>query len=198
MADMMRSDIERAERLRAVTDNLFFWQGLRFVPFGPFLILAALASSYSGAFRWLVTAMIVAAMLGATYASTMFATRYRREFGSVRPIPGAHATRSALKWFLIYPVMFASLALDLFWRSPILISGVVWGGAVLLYRHSTGAGREHYFVLAAAIGILSLAPAAIGVTSKEAVTLLFLVLGAGYTICGLLDDRQMRRIVKPA
>ena len=57
--------------------------------------------------------------------------------------------RSLAKWLLVYPIMFGAFALDLLQPMPILISGLVWAGAILLYRHLPGGGRDHYLVLAA-------------------------------------------------
>jgi len=81
---------------------------------------------------------------------------------------------------------------------PILVSGLVWGGAILLYRRSTGGGRDHYFVLAAMLAALALAPLAAGTTSKEMSYVMFIVLGAGFSVCAWLDDREMRRVLKGA
>ena len=40
MAGITIDDIERSARVRAVTDNFFFWQGRRFIALGPVLIVA--------------------------------------------------------------------------------------------------------------------------------------------------------------
>ena len=117
----------------------------------------------------------------------------------MRPIPNAHSKRSRIKWLLVYPVMFASLAADLLVDTlPFMVSGIVWGCSLILYRNSTGGGRTHYFVLAAALAALSLAPLATAVSIKETVTIMMLVLGAGYTASALLDDRELRKVLPGA
>jgi hypothetical protein len=197
MADLTMDDIERSGRVRAVTDNLFFWQGLRFVSLGPAVMIAALANMPIVHER-VGNAVLIACLIAATIASSLIGRRYRRDFGDVRPIPGAHTLRSRLKWLLVYPLMFGALAVDLLQPLPIFVSGPVWAIGLLLYRFSTGGGRDHYIALAAALAALALGPVVAGVTSKQTVTIMFLTLGAGFTACAWLDDREMRSILRGA
>ena len=198
MAEITAHDIDRSQKLRAVTDNFFFWQGLRFVALGPVMMLAALIASQPAVHERISNFILIAAMLAALFASSRLGRRYRREFGSVSPIPGAHRVRSLAKWLIVYPLMFGAFALDLFRPMPILVSGLVWGGAILLYRQSTGGGRDHYLILAAAVAALTLGPLAAGVSSKGMSYVMMLVLGAGFSVCAILDDREMRRVLKGA
>ena len=198
MAELTAHDIDRSQKLRAVTDNFFFWQGLRFVALGPVMMLAALIASQPAVHERIGNFILIAAMLAALFASSRLGRRYRREFGSVSPIPGAHRVRSLAKWLIVYPLMFGAFALDLFRPMPILVSGLVWGGAILLYRQSTGGGRDHYLILAAAVAALTLGPLAAGVSSKGMSYVMMLVLGAGFSVCAILDDREMRRVLKGA
>ena len=195
MTQLTMDDVERGARVRAVTDNFFFWQGLRFIPLGPVLMIAAL-SNMPGTDQPVGKILLVASFVAATWASTIVGRRYRRDFGSVRPIPGAHSTRSRIKWLIVYPLMIASLAVDLKSLLPIFLSGPVWAAGLVLYRHSTGGGRFHYLALAATIAALALAPIAAGLTARETVTIMFLILGAGFTACAWLDDREMRSILR--
>jgi hypothetical protein len=197
MTELTMDDVERVERVRAVTDNFFFWQGLRFIFLGPLVIVAVLANMLS-ANEAVGNGVVIACLVAATWASTVVGRRYRRDFGSVRPLPGAHATRSRVKWLIVYPLMIASLALDLLYSLPVFVSGLVWAAGLILYRYSTGGGRFHYFALAAAIAVLALAPVAAGLTSREVMNVMFLVLGAGFTACAWLDDREMRSILRGA
>ena len=198
VAELTVHDIDRSQKLRAVTDNIFFWQGLRFVALGPVMILAGIVASLPALDERIGNLILIAALIAATFASARLGRRYRREFGSVSPIPGAHRVRSLAKWLLVYPVMFGAFALDLLRPMPILVSGLVWGGAILLYRRSTGGGRDHYLVLAAMVAALALAPIVADVTSKTATYLMIIVLGAGFSVCAILDDREMRRVLKGA
>src|SRR5688572_10252716 len=197
MAELTMDDIERSGRVRAVTDNLFFWQGLRFVALGPVVMIAAFANM-PGVHERVGKAVLIACLIAATIASSLIGRRYRRDFGNVRSIPGAHALRSRLKWLLVYPLMFGALAVDLLQPLPIFLSGPVWAVGLILYRYSTGGGRDHYFALAAVLAALGLAPVAAEVTSKQSVTIMFLTLGAGFTTCAWLDDREMRSILRGA
>lgn len=196
MAELTAYDVDRSERLRAITDNFFFWQGLRFVALGPVLMLAGLVASLREIHEPAGDVILVAAAIAAILASSRLGQRYRHEFGVVNPIPGAHRTRSLAKWLVVYPLMFGALALDFWLPMPVMVSGLVWGGAVLLYRQSTGGGREHYLVLAAVLAALALGPLAVAVTSRQMIFVMFVVLGAGFSVCAVLDDREMRRVLK--
>jgi hypothetical protein len=197
MTELTIDDIARGERVRAVTDNFFFWQGLRFVALGPALMLAGLAN-LPGVDETVGTSVLIAVLIVTMLASSWTGRRYRRDFGHVRPLPGAHALRSRVKWLLVYPVMFGALALDLLRPMPILVAGPVWAAAILMYRSSTGGGRRHYIVLAAAVAALGLAPLIVEATGRQIVSILFLTLGAGYTACAWLDDLEMRSILRGA
>lgn len=197
MAGLTIDDIERSERVRAVTDNVFFWQGLRFLGLGPLLMVTALATM-KGVDETIGNALLFACLLAALFASREMGRRYRRDFGHVRPIAGAHALRSRLKWLVVYPLMLGAFALDLLRPMPVLLSAPVWAGAILLYRASTGGGRGHYLVLAACVAALAPAPFIAAAVGKAMVSVLLLVLGAGFTACAWLDDREMRSILRGA
>ncbi|HEV2816467.1 MAG TPA: hypothetical protein VGW40_04495 [Allosphingosinicella sp.] len=199
MAGITIDDIERSERVRAVTDNFFFWQGRRFIALGPVLIVAAFVTNARIDER-LTKGLLIAATVLALIVSARIGRRYRAEFGSVRPIPGAHALRSRIKWLLVYPAMFASLALDSLYPQalPVFLSGFVWAVGLVLYRKSTGQGRVHYLTLAACLAGLGLVPLATAITGRELVSVMLLVLGAGYTAAVLLDDDEMRAVMKGA
>ncbi|HMG48724.1 MAG TPA: hypothetical protein VK614_14845 [Allosphingosinicella sp.] len=199
MAGITADDIDRSERVRAVTDNFFFWQGRRFVVLGPVLIVASFIANAHLDQR-LVDGLLLAVVVLALIVSVLVGRRYRAEFGSVRSIPGAHARRSRIKWLLVYPAMFASLMLDSLYSSalPVFLSGFVWAVGLVLYRKSTGGGRVHYLTLAACLAGLGLVPLATAMTSRDMVPVMMLVLGAGYTAAVLLDDDEMRAVMKGA
>lgn len=197
MAEITIEDVERSARVRAVTDNFFFWQGRRFIGLGPALIIAGLVANarLQGP---LTKALLIAAALLALIVSAHVGRRYRAEFGSVRPIPGAHAVRSRVKWLLVYPAMLASLLIDSLYAPalPVFLSGFVWAVGLVLYRNSTGGGRVHYLTLAACLAGLGLVPLATAINGREMVAVMMLVLGAGYTAAVLLDDDEMRDVMK--
>lgn len=199
MAGITIDDIERSERVRAVTDNFFFWQGRRFIGLGPVLIVAGLITNAPLDER-LAKGLLVAVAVLALIVSARVGRLYRAEFGSVRPIPGAHSTRSRVKWLLVYPAMGASLALDMLYPAqlPFFLSGFVWAVGLVLYRKSTGGGRVHYLTLAACLAALGPVPLATAITSREMVAVMMLVLGTGYTAAVLLDDDEMRAVMKGA
>jgi hypothetical protein len=199
MAGITADDVDRSARVRAVTDNFFFWQGRRFIALGPVLIVAGFVANARLDER-LANGLLIAALVLALIVSARVGRRYRAEFGRVRPLAGAHALRSRLKWLLVYPAMFASLLLDSLYSAalPVFLSGFVWAVGLVLYRKSTGGGRVHYLTLAACLAGLGLVPLATAMTSRDMVAVMMLVLGAGYTAAVLLDDDEMRAVMKGA
>jgi hypothetical protein len=197
MTEITVDDVARSERVRAVTDNLFFWQGRRFIALGPVLIVAGFIANARLDLR-VAGSLLAAAIAGALIVSAVIGRRYRAEFGSVRPIAGADATRSQAKWLLACPAMLASLALDILYHDtlPLFVSGFVWAAALALYRRSTGGGRPHYLVLAACLAGLGLAPLATGIDGLTLVSVMMLVLGTGHSAAVLLDDDEMREMLR--
>jgi len=188
----------RGARIRAVTDNFFFWQGHRFLALGPVLILAGFIANARLDER-VAGGLLVVAVVLALIVSALVGRRYRAEFGSVRPVPGAHALRSRIKWLLVCPAMFASLLIDFYVASlPVFLSGFVWAVGLVVYRRSTGGKRVHYLTLAACLAGLGLVPLATAIAGRDMVAVMLLVLGVGYTAAVLLDDDEMRAVMKGA
>jgi len=199
MAGLTVDDVKRGERLRAVTDNFFFWQGLRFAPIGVAMIVLAFVTAREDLDERVANGLLIATVAAAVVAIRIIGKTYHRDYGAVRGIPGAHSRRSRFKWLLVYPIMFAAVIADLAIETlPVMLSGVTWAIGLVLYRASTGGERNHYLVLAAALAALSLGPLAIAVTAKQMVTVMLLVLGAGYTVAALLDDKELRELMPGA
>jgi hypothetical protein len=184
--------------VRAVTANYFFWQGLRWLPMG--VVLCVVAAVLTG--DWVPHALrdwgSLPLLATALWLSTSVLGRYyRRRFGDVRPDADLHARRTSIKWLVIYPAMMASMVVDMKMALPLLLSGVVWGVSIELYRRSTGGGRIHYAVAAALLSALGLLPLiGVGLTGKNGVTLLVGVVGVVYIVGGLLDHRALVRILR--
>jgi hypothetical protein len=184
--------------VRAVTANYFFWQGLRWVPMG--VALCVMAAALSGdwvprVFRdWGLWPLLLVALWLST---SVLGRYYRRTFGDVRADSAQHARRTSIKWLVIYPAMMISMIADMKLTLPLLISGIVWGASIELYRRSTGGGRLHYAVAAILFAIGGLLPlAGVGLTGKDGMTLLIGAVGVLYIIGGVLDHRALVRILK--
>lgn len=192
---MAASDLHE---VRAVTANYFFWQGLRWIPLGISLALAGVSSVTSTALppalsRWGNLALLLIALWLST---SVLGGYYRRTFGQVRADPAQHARRTSLKWFVVYPAMMASMAIDIEFVLPILVSGVVWGLSIELYRRSTGGGRAHYAVVCVGLIAFALLPLANAAPAgKDGVSLLIAIVGVVYIIGGILDHRALVRIL---
>jgi hypothetical protein len=185
------------EEVRAIAANYFFWQGLRWIPIGVALIVVAvdlLAKDFFGPLGLLVgmLSLVVAFWM----STTGLRGYYRRNFGRVRADPDLHARRESIKWMVVYPAMMASTIFDLKLSLPIVISGFVWAISLEAYRRSTGGGRVHYVVAAAALCIFGLLPLGGSVpTGKDGVAVLVGFFGLIYVIGGILDHRELVRVM---
>ena len=191
--------VANLHEVRAVTANYFFWQGLRWVPLG--VVLCFTAAGLAGDWvprpvtDWGIWPLVVVAFWLST---SVLGRYYRRTFGDVRPDDAQHARRTSVKWLVVYPAMIASMVVDMKVALPLLLSGLVWGVSIELYRRSTGGGRLHYSVAAVLLCALGLLPlAGIALTGKAGVTLLVGVVGFVYIVGGLLDHQALVRVLRP-
>jgi len=184
------------DRINAVTANFFFWQGLRWVPLG--IALLVVTWSYSAGSplpRSWESPLLIATFAATLAASGMIGRWYARSFGRVRGIPGQHARRTRTKWLVVYPALLVALLVDGIAKPPVLCSGIAFAAAIEAYRRSTGGGRAHYVIASIAFAALTFAPT-LGLTlpGPAALNLLIAVLGATYTIGGILDHRELTRL----
>jgi hypothetical protein len=187
------------ERVREVTDNFFFWQGLRWIPAGLVLVVAGLSWTEGWPLNDAAsTALLLAVLAVGAFASSAIGRHYQRTFGQVRGIPGHHRRRTATKWALVYPAMAGSLVVDAVLEPRVFISGFVWGAAIAAYWWSTGRGRPHYVIAVALLFTFAILPTvgtiAVG---RPILSLFFVVVGGIYMVGGLLDHLALRRVLPP-
>jgi hypothetical protein len=185
-------------RIRAVTANFFFWQGLRWVPLGAALLLVTwstmpsfpLSAPWRNALPWLTMAL----GLGASWLCGKY---YVRTYGHVRSLSGMHARRDAIKWGIVYPAMCLALIIDGLLKPPIMVSGLVFALGIEAYRRSTGGGRRHYLLASVLFGVATLAPT-LGLMQPGRDVLAFVIGGLGivYMIGGVLDHLELRRMLQ--
>ncbi len=187
--------MDDAERIRGFSANFFFWQGLRWVPFGVALIFWAAALSswwpFSDAARDLAP---FAAMIGAVLVYALIGAYYDRAYGRTEALPKLFTQRSRWKWLVVYPFIFGALVVDGIVQPPFLVSAVVIAGAMIAYVRSTGGGRAHYWV--SALVLLGVGVASwfgVAPSGKDGITLLTALLGVIYVVGGVLDHIEMRR-----
>jgi hypothetical protein len=187
------------DRVHSITDNFFFWQGLRLVPVGAaLLVLSATYASWWPIDRRFQGVVLVTVLLVGIVLSGAIGSYYARTFGRVAAAPGAHARRSTIKWLVAYPAMAASLLIDGAVRPPIFITGIVWAAATLAYWWSTGRGRPHYLGATLLFASTAAWPALGAAARGRAMINLFLaVVGATYMINGVLDHLELRRTLPP-
>lgn len=190
---------DELERIRSVTSNYFFWQGLRWVPLGLVIALFGLKDApwwpISGAWN---DVFLLAAVGAVVAACPLIGRYYRRNFGRVVDDAEAHQRRELSKWFVVYPLMFASLVIDMAFKPAFFVTGPVWAGGIVAYWWSTGRGRPHYLVAALCMGALSLVQWQGHVEpGKQMFSVFGLVLGAIYVVGGLLDHFALCRLLRP-
>jgi len=184
------------DRINAITANFFFWQGLRWIPVGVALLVVAWTYGPSSPVpkSW-ESPLLIVAMIAAFAVSSVIGRWYARSFGRVRGIPGQHARRTRTKWLVVYPALLVALLIDGIVKPPVLVSGIAFAAAIEAYRRSTGGGRHHYIMASIAFAALTFAPTLdLATPGVGAVNLLIGVLGATYTIGGLLDHRELKRV----
>lgn len=184
------------ERINAVTANFFFWQGLRWVPVGAALMVVTWSHSPGSPVPKSWDSPLAIATMGLAFAASAMVGRwYARSFGRVRGIPGQHARRTRTKWLVVYPALLIALVVDAIAKPPVLVSGIAFAAAIEAYRRSTGGGRVHYVLASVIFAALTFSPT-LGLTTPGASTLnlLIAVLGATYTIGGVLDHRELTRV----
>lgn len=188
-------DAKRLERIHHLTANYFFWQGLRFVPMGIALLLFAFVIQWPAPV-FVRKVVIVLTLVAGLVLSSMLGRYYKRSFGSVQGIPGQHARRDVVKWLIVYPLLFLSLAIDGLWKGPVFVTGPIWGAATLAYWWSTGRGRLHYIPVALVLSATAFLPT-LGVVPRGAPMLnLFIgLLGGVYIVAGLLDHFELVRLL---
>jgi hypothetical protein len=132
-------------RVHDVTDNFFFWQGLRWVPIGVALMVVSIAMMPGVPLAKPIRPWVgVPFLLVAFWLSTSVLGRYyARHFGRVRMDLSRHKTRTSVKWLVAYPVVLASMVVDAAWKPPVLVSAIAFALAIEAYRESTGGGRTH-------------------------------------------------------
>jgi hypothetical protein len=181
-------------RIHAITDNLFFWQGLRWVPLGVALVLVSIALSPVDPLPkvlrpWVGTPLLVAAFW---LSQSVIGRHYARTVGRVQMDHERHTTRTAIKWLVACPALAFAMVADAHWRPPVLVSAIVLALLIEAYRESTGGGRLHY--VAASVGFMAIAQFPLWNVMAPGVGALSVVmgyLGAIYVIGGVLDHREL-------
>jgi hypothetical protein len=184
----------RSDLIRRVTDNFFFWQGLRWVPMGGLIL--ALVAMPRGWPKWAELGYMTGVVLVAYVASTGVGRYYRRSFGSVTATPGLHRSRSLLKWTVFLPGLVAALVIDVSWEPPVFLSGLAMAGLIVGYWWSTGRGRSHYLVFAFLHAVLAFVPL-VGLAQPGLAMFPWLwgLVGVTYVVGGLLDHRELLAVL---
>lgn len=187
---------ERIHKVRTVTTFFSYWQGLRLVPVGVFLVVDALFISpllpEKGPVFPILLAMLAATLL---FSKILVGGYYRNMYGMVSN-PQVNRRLDTITVLIAAPLITASLLLDYYWQGPLFVSGVVWGTAAWAYQQATGGLRSHWAGFAMALALLVFLPWA-GLSFEWMVSILMAAVGVGYIVCGLLDHRELTRILLP-
>jgi hypothetical protein len=189
---------DRLHTIHDVTDNFFFWQGLRWIPMGAAMVACAAVSSprlpVPPVQRGWIAGLAFAAALW--LSTTVLGGYYTRQFGRVRGDPSRHSLRTSLKWLVAYPALCVALVIDATRAPQVSVSSLAFAIALEAYRQSTGGRRVHYRWAAIGLVAFSTLPA-FGLASpgKGILAPLIGVIGFIYVVGGLLDHRELLRIL---
>ena len=189
---------DRLQAIHDVTDNFFFWQGLRWIPMGAAMVACAAVSSPRLPLPpiqrgWIAVLSFAAALWLST---TVLGGYYTRHFGRVRGDPSRHSLRTSIKWLVAYPAICLALLIDATRAPHVSVSGLAFAIALEAYRQSTGGRRAHYrwaaigLVAFSTLPVFGLAPPGKGLLAP-----LIGVIGFIYVVGGVLDHRELVRIL---
>lgn len=191
---------DRLRQIHDVTDNFFFWQGLRWIPMGAAMLAYATLSSprvpiHAPVREWIGVPMFAVAFWLST---SVLGRYYARHFGCVRGDPSKHRVRTSVKWLIVYPAIVVAMLVDAAFAPPVVVSALALALAIEAYRQSTGGGRGHYIGAAIGLIVFSILPlSGVVPTGKYGLTPLIGILGLIYIVGGVLDHRELVRILAP-
>ena len=188
------------KRIRFVTANYSYLQGLKWVPYGLWILLLVALLQIPGRTPWaswglaLITAVAVLAML-------LIQRYYNRAFGRARPSL-AHRL-----WEWGSAIVGGGLALVAFWldmtqKLPFSLLGLTCAAAILcdyarLNWYARGWFRNYALGMVLLVAIVSCLPA-LGVPIWPALLIVLTVMGVVLVVLGVLDHRLLVQTMKPA
>lgn len=188
-------------RIHTITDNLFFWQGLRWVPVGAALIIISLALSPAAPVPkvlrpWVGIPLIVIAFW---LSQSVIGRHYARTLGRVEMDNQRHTRRTTIKWLVACPALALAMVADARWQPPVMVSGIVMALLIEAYRESTGGGRLHYVAASASLVAIALLPLwNVIAPGIPALNVVMGYVGAIYVFGGVLDHRELLRAIAAA
>lgn len=193
------------QRVRVVTANYNYLQGLRLVPFGVWLLLNAIidAGWYLPAWipDWLIVGTYILGPFVALVLYWLIGRYYNHIFGYVQPMQSASTSKLAWKWNVVI-IVSATVWLVSFLQRPSLsisVTGLLLAGMCLINWWQMKSFSTHYFFVAVALGAASgLALLSLWNDVPIASKSLLLVLLALYFILrGIIDHLLLVRTLKP-
>ncbi len=188
------------KRIRFVTANYAYLQGLKWVPYGVWVLLVVGLLLIPGRERWMLASAGVITV-GAVLAILLIQRYYNRTFGQARP---SLAHRLG-EWG--FAVIGGALALAAFWldmtaKLPVNLVGLTCAGAILcdyarLNWYAHGWFRPYAVGMTVFVAAVSCLPA-LGVPVWPALLTVLTVMGVVLVVLGLLDHRLLMQAMPPA
>ncbi|MDX2004808.1 MAG: hypothetical protein SFU83_05970 [Meiothermus sp.] len=187
------SEKERLEQIQTITRYFVYWQGLKIVPAGVFLLILAFIYDFDGSALWWA---IYAGGFVLFAAGTLSVSRwYRRLFGVVSN-PGVNQSLDRRTYLIFIPVIVGSVVMDLTFQLPVSLYALALAAGLLWSRQVTGGGRPHYVWIAGLMIAAAFLPGVMG-DDSSAIQFALAVMGAGSIAIGILDHLELTRIFKP-
>ena len=187
------SETQRLERIQTITRYFPFWQGLKIVPVGVFLLI--MASIYHLDTPPLWSAIYVVGLSIFVFGTGWINRWYRRLFGVVSN-PKVNQPLDRVSYLVLVPAIVVGAVIDAMFQLPVSFYTLALAGGLLWARHATGGGRPHYFWVAGTMIAAAFLPAILG-DGSSTIQLALAVMGAGSILIGILDHLELTRIFKP-
>lgn len=187
------SEQERLEKIQTVTRYFPYWQGLKLIPAGVFLLIVAAIYKLDGTPQW--WAVYVLGLLIFVIGTQRLSRWYGRLFGVVSN-PGVNRRLDLASVLIFAPLVFVSIILDLVFKLPVSLYALTLAGGLVWTRQVTGGGRPHYLWVAGLMALVALTPTLLG-SVHDTVQFALAVGGLGMIVIGVLDHLELTRIFKP-
>ena len=193
------------ERVRYVTTNFNYLQGLAMMPVGAiFLIFAAMEAGWLPMPTW-GSEVLNLVGLGVALALAWIAHQYyNRTFGRVVSescVPRNPNWAAIIGvWTLIFGLLVGALLLDSWLKPPVILFGLTMAALTFAYYWPRRSFAAHYLAIAGVIALISLFPI-VGASAENPAfrpsILSFIILGLIFIVGGLFDHILLARTLKP-
>ncbi len=189
------------KRIRFVTANYSYLQGLKWVPYGGWVLLVGASFLVPGLGRWVSWGLMLFFTAAAVLAIVLIQRYYNRAFGRAQP------SRAHRLWEWGFGVVggilgLAAFGVDTLQKLPVSLVGLTCAAAILcdyarLNWYARSSFRSYAVVLTLVVAVVSWLPL-LGVPMWPTLCVVLAVMGGVLIALGFLDHRLLVQTMKPA